>query len=297
MSAALPNKQAFIGVGTMGSLMAGCLLDAGVDLAVYDIRREAAEPLIERGATWADSAESVVSGCEIVWTSLPGPTQVESALLGNEAGVLSAMAAGAVLVDTTTNDPDVARRVSAACSERGLAMLDAPVSGRPPTMTMMVGGEREVFENVRNTLNAVAAQVFYVGPAGAGCVAKLATQYMGYTNLIAAIEGMLIARMGGVDPAVLAEIVTVSAGASRAFNAIPNSILNRSFEAGGTLDIVAKDVALACALAERLGAPADTGAVADARYKQAQAEGWGDEGYPIVARILEALAGAELLSD
>lgn len=294
MSAALPNKQAFIGVGTMGSLMAGCLLDAGVDLAVYDIRREAAEPLMQRGAKWADSAESAVAGCEIVWTSLPGPTQVESVLLGNEAGVLSAMDAGATLVDTTTNDPDLARRVSTACSERGLTMMDAPVSGRPPTMTMMVGGERDVFEGVRDSLDAVAAQVFYVGPAGAGCVAKLATQYMGYTNLIAAIEGMLIARMGGVDPAVLAEIVPVSAGASRAFNAIPNSILNRSFAAGGTLDIVAKDVALACALAERLEAPAGTGSIADALYQQAQAEGWGDEGYPIVARVLEALAGVDL---
>ena len=294
MSAARPNKQAFIGVGTMGSLMAGCLLDAGVDLAVYDIRREAAEPLLDRGARWSDSAEAAVDGCEIVWTSLPGPTQVESVLLGNEAGVLSAMAAGATLVDTTTNDPDVARRVTTACAPRGLTVLDAPVSGRPPTMTMMVGGDRAVFESVRSSLDAVAAQIFYVGPAGAGCVAKLATQYMGYTNLIAAIEGMLIARMGGVDPAVLAEIVPVSAGSSRAFNAIPNSILNRSFQAGGTLDIVAKDVALACALAERLGAPVGAGSVADALYKQAQAEGWGDEGYPIVARILEALAGVEL---
>ena len=278
----------------MGSLMAGCLLDAGVDLTVHDIRREAAEPLLQRGAQWGSSAEEAVAGCEMVWTSLPGPTQVGSVLLGNEAGVLSAMAEGAVLVDTTTNDPDVARRVSTACADRGLTMLDAPVSGRPPTMTMMVGGDRAVFESVHNSLDAVAAQVFYVGPAGAGCVAKLATQYMGYTNLIAAIEGMLIARMGGVDPAVLAEIVPVSAGASRAFNAIPNSILNRSFAAGGTLDIVAKDVALACALAERLEAPAGTGSVADALYKQAQDEGWGDEGFPIVARILEALAGTEI---
>lgn len=292
-----PKRQAFIGVGTMGSLMAGRLLDAGAQLSVYDIRREAAEPLIQRGAEWANGSEDAVAGCEIVWTSLPGPTQVESVLLGNEAGVLSAMAPGATLVDTTTNDPDVARRVSAACAERGLTMLDAPVSGRPPTMTMMVGGDTAAFERVRTTLDAVAAQIFYVGPAGAGCVAKLATQYMGYTNLIAAIEGMLIARMGGVDPAVLAEIVPVSAGASRAFNAIPNSILDRSFAAGGTLDIVAKDVALACTLAERLEAPAGTGSVADALYKQAQAEGWGDEGYPIVARILEALAGVELQRD
>ncbi len=294
MTKQLPQRQAFIGVGAMGSLMGGCLLDAGVDLAVFDIRREAAEPLLERGARWAASAEDAARGREIVWASLPGPAQVESALLGDEAAVLAAMADGAVLVDTTTNDPEVARRVAAACGNRGLAMLDAPVSGRPPTMTMMVGGERAVFERTRPALDTVAAQVFYVGPAGAGCVAKLATQYMGYTNLIAAIEGMLIGKLGGVDPAVLAEIVPVSAGASRAFNAIPNSILNRSFQAGGTLDIVAKDVALACALAERLGAPADTGSVADALYRAAQSAGWGSEGYPIVAQVLERLAGVEL---
>ena len=161
-------------------------------------------------------------------------------------------------------------------------------------MTMMVGGDRGVFDRARPALDAVAAQIFYVGPAGAGCTAKLATQYMGYTNLIAAIEGMLIARLGGVDPAVLAEIVPVSAGASRAFNAIPNSILSRSFEAGGTLDIVAKDVALACELAESLNAPAGTGQTANALYRQAQEAGWGSEGYPVVARILEGLAGADL---
>ena len=292
----LPQRQAFIGVGTMGSLMAGCLLDAGVELTVYDLRRAAAEPLLQRGARWADSAEAATAGCKMVWTSLPGPAQVESVLLRNEAGALSALADGGVLVDTTTNDPDVARRVAAACAERGLSMLDAPVSGRPPTMTMMVGGDESVFEQARSALDAVAAQVFYVGPSGAGCVAKLATQYMGYTNLITAIEGMLIARLGGVDPAVLAEIVPVSAGASRAFNAIPNAVLDGSYRAGGTLDIVAKDVALACALAERLGAPSATGAVADALYRRAQRAGWGSEGYPVVARLLEEMAGAELRS-
>ena len=290
------QKQAFIGVGTMGSLMAGRLLDAGVELTVYDITRAAAEPSLQRGASWADSAEAAVAGCEMVWTSLPGPTQVESVLLGDEFGVLSALAAGAVLVDTTTNDPDVARRVAAACAERGLSMLDAPVSGRPPTMTMMVGGDEAVFEQARPALDAVAAQVFYVGPSGAGCVAKLATQYMGYTNLIAAIEGMLIAKLGGVDPAVLAEIVPVSAGASRAFNAIPNAVLDGSYQAGGTLDIVAKDVALACALAERLGAPYSAGSAADALYRRAQEAGWGAEGYPVVARLLEAMAGSLLRS-
>ena len=290
----LANRQAFIGVGTMGSLMAGCLMDVGVELTVYDLRRSAAEPLLGRGAKWADSPASAVSGCGMVWVSLPGPAQVASVLLGDDAGVVAAMADGAVLVDTTTNDPDVARQVAGECATRGLAMLDAPVSGRPPTMTMMVGGDETVFERARPALDTVAAQVFYVGPAGAGCVAKLATQYMGYTNLIAAIEGMLIAKMGGVDPAVLAEIAPVSAGASRAFNAIPNAVLDGSYQAGGTLDIVAKDVALACELARRLDAPAHTGRVADALYRAAQDVGWGSEGYPIVARFLEEMAGVEL---
>ena len=290
----LPQQQAFIGVGTMGSLMAGRLLDAGADLTVFDVRREAADPLLRRGARWAGSAEEAAEGCAVVWTSLPGPAQVESVLLGNEGAVLSAMADGAALVDTTTNDPDVARRVADACSARGITMLDAPVSGRPPTMTMMVGGDPAVYEVALPSLEAVAAQIFYVGPSGAGCVAKLATQYMGYTNLIAAIEGMLIAKLGGVDPATLAEIVPVSAGASRAFNAIPNSVLNGSYQAGGTLDIVAKDVALACELARRLEAPSATGQMADSLYRQAQEAGWGAEGYPVVARILESLAGADL---
>ncbi len=288
------RKQAFIGVGTMGSVMAGCLLDAGVDLTIHDIRRESAEPLLDRGARWANSAEEAAADCAMLWVSLPGPAQVESVLLGDEGGVIGAMPRGATLVDTTTNDPDLARRVAKTCWDRGIAMLDAPVSGRPPTMTMMAGGELDAVERARPYLEVVAAQVFHVGPAGTGCVAKLATQYMGYTNLIAAIEGMLIARLGGVDPEVLAEIAPVSAGASRAFNAIPNSVLNRSFSAGGTLDIVAKDVALACELAKRLEAPSATGEVANALYRQAQEAGWGNEGYPVVARILEGLAGAEL---
>ena len=297
MTDTLPPRQAVIGVGTMGSLMASALLDAGVDLAVHDLRRAAAEPLLQRGARWCNTPADVARDCPVVWASLPGPEQVLSALLDTETGALAGMSPGAVLIDTTTDDPDVARRVAAACLERDCAMLDAPVSGRPPTMTLMAGGRRAVFDRMRPTLETVAAQVFYVGEAGAGCAAKLATQYMGYTNLIAAIEGMLIGKAAGIDPSVLAEIVPVSAGASRAFNAIPNAILDGSYQAGGTLDIVAKDVALACALAQRLHAPAATGEQANALYKAAQELGWGSAGYPVIARLLEELAGQKLTTD
>ena len=296
MPTKIPHHQAFIGIGTMGALMANRLLDAGIQLTVHDLRRNAAEPLLARGARWAATPAAATADAGIVWVSLPGPAEVESVLLGRGAASLNAMPSGATLIDTTTNDPAVAQQVAAACQERSIAMLDAPVSGRPPTMTLMAGGDRAAFDAARPALDLVAAQVFYVGAAGAGCTAKLATQYMGYTNLIAAIEGMLIAQMSGVDPSILAEIVPVSAGASRAFRSIPDAILNGRWQAGGTLDIVAKDVALACALAKRLGAPANTGGVASLIYETAQDAGLGPEGYPAVARVLEVMAGVELRS-
>ena len=192
----LPRLQGLIGAGTMGSLMAGGLLDAGVTLKVYDRRRAATEALVERGAIRAETAAEAATGCAIVWVSLPGPAEVTSVLLDEDAAVISAMSNYAVLVDTTTNDPEVARQAAAAAAKRGIAMLDAPVSGRPPTMTLMAGGDRADFHKAQPALEAVAAQVFYAGPSGAGCVAKLATQYMAYTNLIAAIEGMLIGADG-----------------------------------------------------------------------------------------------------
>jgi 3-hydroxyisobutyrate dehydrogenase-like beta-hydroxyacid dehydrogenase len=122
------------------------------------------------------------------------------------------------------------------------------------------------------------------------------TQYLGYTNFIASIEGMAVAAKAGIDLETLARIVPVSAGQSRTFDNAARNILNGTFAAGGTLDIVAKDVELACQLARDVGAPAALGTLASDLYKRAQAQGWGQEGFPVVARVLEAMAGIELRS-
>ena len=140
----------------------------------------------------------------------------------------------------------------------------------------------------------MAGNIFHVGEAGAGCVAKLVTQYLGYTNFVAALEGLLIGAKAGIDLGVLARIVPLSAGASRTFDNIPRSVLTRSFTAGGTLDIVAKDLALACDLAREVAAPANLGLLAHDVLHRAQAQGWGQEGFPVAAKILEAMAGCEL---
>jgi len=284
----------FVGTGTMGTPIAGCLIAAGHQLTVYDIRREATGALVAQGAGLAETPRAAAEGVDAVFTSLPGPAEVEVAVLDPEAGILRGMPSGAAYIDLTTNAPNTIRLLAERCGERGIAFLDAPVSGRPPNMTVMVGGEEADFARLRPLFEAIARNVFHVGPSGAGCVAKLVTQYLGYTNFIAALEGMLVAAKAGIDLGVLARIVPVSAGASRTFDNIPRSVLTGAFTSGGTLDIVAKDMDLAVSLAREVGAPGALGALASDVYKRAQAQGWGGEGFPVVARILEAMAGVEL---
>jgi len=284
----------FIGTGTMGTPIARCLIAAGHQLTVYDIRREATTALAGQGASVAETPRAAADGAEAVFTSLPGPSEVEAAALDPDAGILAGLRPRATYIDLTTNAPATVRRIAEACREHGIDFLDAPVSGRPPTMTVMVGGDAAAFARCRPLFEAIAANVFHVGPSGAGCAAKLVTQYLGYTGFIAAIEGMLVAAKAGIDLGVLAQIVPVSAGQSRTFDNIPRGVFNRSFAAGGTLDIVAKDMDLAVALAREVGAPGALGALASDIYKRAQAQGWGQEGFPVVARVLEGMAGVEL---
>ena len=300
-------RLGFVGTGTMGNPMARCLIDAGHQLTIHDLRRDATTNLCDLGARWAESPRATAEASEVVFTSLPGPTEMEHAVLDPSTGILAGLTSAGTrpagdkplpytrgYVDMTTNAPGVVRRIAEACRARGVAMLDAPVSGRPPGMTIMVGGDAAAFATYRPLLACMGRNVFHVGETGAGCIAKLVTQYLGYANLVTALEGFLIAAKAGVDLGVLAQIVPVSAGASRTFDHIPRSVLTGTFTAGGTLDIVAKDVHLACELAREVGAPAHTGLIADDAYQRAQAQGWGQLGFPIVARVLEAMAGVEL---
>jgi 3-hydroxyisobutyrate dehydrogenase-like beta-hydroxyacid dehydrogenase len=147
----------FVGTGTMGGPMAGCLIDAGHQLTVYDIRAEATAGLRERGARLAQNPAATARESEVIFTSLPGPHEVETAVLDPATGILAGLQAGSAYIDMTTNAPAVARRLAEACRARSIDMLDAPVSGRPPGMTVMVGGEPQVFARFRPLLAAMAA--------------------------------------------------------------------------------------------------------------------------------------------
>ena len=284
----------FIGTGTMGSPIADCLIRAGHSISVFDRRPEATSTLCAQGALLAETAFAAARDADATFTSLPGPAEFEVAMLEPQRGILAGLRPGTAHIDLTTNAPKSIALVAEACLARGVTLIDAPVSGRPPTMTVMVGADDATFARYRPLFDAIAANVFHVGPSGAGATAKLVTQYLGYTNFIASIEGMLIAAKAGIDLETMARIVPASAGQSRTFDNIARGVLPGTFVAGGTLDIVAKDVALACQLARDVGAPASLGALASDFYQRAQAAGWGREGFPVVARILEAMAGVAL---
>jgi 3-hydroxyisobutyrate dehydrogenase len=284
----------FVGTGTMGTSIAGCLIRAGHSLLVYDRRPEATAVLGAQGALQAKTAFAAARDSEVVFTSLPGPTEFEAVMLEPQTGILDGLQPGGVHIDLTTNAPKTVARVAEACRLREVELIDAPVSGRPPTMTVMVGASDAAFIRCRPLFEAIAAHVVHAGPVGAGTIARLVTQYLGYTSFIASIEGMLVAAKAGIDLETMARIVPLSAGQSRTFDAIPRGVFPGTFAAGGTLDIVAKDVELACQLARDVGAPTALGALASDIYRRAQARGWGQEGFPVVARVLEAMAGTEL---
>jgi 3-hydroxyisobutyrate dehydrogenase len=286
----------YIGTGTMGNPMAKALIEAGHSVTVFDVRRESATNLCEMGANWAESPQKLADVSEVVFTSLPGPVETENVLTAPDTGILAGLKTGCTWIDTTTNSPIVIHHLADVCKKMGIKMLDCPVSGRIPNMTMMVGGDPEVFEQHRSVLETMGKDVIYVGGTGSGCTAKLVTQYLGYSNFVAGVEGMIIGAKAGLDMDILAKLIPISASASGVMARSLDVVLDGTFASNGTLDIVAKDLHLACQLARDVQAPSRIGDIVDDVLQRAQAQGLGTEGYPVVARILEQMAGAEVRS-
>ena len=286
----------YIGTGVMGNPMAKALIEAGHSVTVHDLNRESATNLCEMGANWADDPRQLSESSEVVFTSLPGPVQAENVLTNPDTGILSGLRVGGTWVDTTTNSPTMIHKLASLCKQRGIEMLDCPVSGRIPNMTMMVGGDQAVFNKQRPVLETMGKEVIYVGGTASGCTAKLVTQYLGYSNFIAGIEGMLIGAKAGLDMDILARLIPISASASGVMERSMGVVLDGTFASNGTLDIVAKDLHLACQLARDVQAPSRIGDIVDDVLQRAQAQGWGQEGYPIVAKVLEQMANSDVRS-
>jgi len=218
-------RVGFIGLGLMGSGMTNNLQKAGHKLVVHDQRKEAAAKLLAGGAEWASSPRDVAAQSEIVFTSLPGPPEFEAVAVGKN-GLLEGMQKGQPLFDLSTNSPTTVRRIHAAFAERGVHMLDAPVSGGPQgaksgRLALWVGGSQAIFERHKALLDAMGDQARHVGPIGAGSVAKLVHNCAGYALQRVLAEVFTLGVKGGVEPLALFEAVRQGAvGRRRSFDGL-----------------------------------------------------------------------------
>ena len=201
----------FIGLGNMGGGMSANIQKAGYSMVVYDLREEAARPLLEGGARLANTPAEVAAASDITFTSLPGPYEVESVSLG-ASGVLEGIRPGSVYIDLSSSRPTLIREIEPQFRAKGAFVLDAPVSGGKTgaasgNLAVMVGGDREVFDRVKPVLDAFGDKVFYAGEIGAGSVAKLVHNMIGHSVRQAIAEGLTLGVKAGVEPEALWECI------------------------------------------------------------------------------------------
>lgn len=290
----------FIGLGTMGQHMAMNLLRGGHTLSVHDLRREAASTHLVAGATWADTPGAAAMGAEVVFTSLPGPVEVEAVALGDH-GLLTGMRGGTAYFDLTTNSPTVVRSLHARFAERGVAVLDAPVSGGPrgartKKLALWVGGDEGVFKHHKPVLDAIGDQARYVGPIGAGSVAKLVHNCAGYGIQTVLAEVFSLGVKAGVEPLALWQAVRQGAlGRRRTFDGLIDQFLPGVFEPPAfALRLAHKDVTLATALGRECHVPMRMANLALAELTEALNRGWAERDSRVSMLLQEERAGVEI---
>ena len=293
-------KIGFIGLGTMGRHMASNLIKAGHELVVHDVRPEASALHRKAGAGWAETPREVAEATHVVFTSLPGPPEVEAVALG-EQGLLAGFAAGKVYFDLTTNSPALVRRIHTVFAARGIQMLDAPVSGGPRgaetrRLALWVGGDETVFKRYKPVLDAIGDQPYYVGPIGAGSIAKLVHNCAGYVIQTALAEVFTLGVKAGVDPLALWKAVRQGAvGRRRTFEGLVDQFLPGRFEpAAFALRLAHKDVTLATSLGREHKVPMRLANITLEEMTEALNRGWGERDSRVAMLLQEERAGVEI---
>ena len=296
-------KVGFIGLGTMGASMAANLQKAGYELVVHDVRRAAAERHLAAGAAWADTPKALAAECEVIFTSLPGPPEVEAVALGDN-GLIAGMKDGSAYFDLSTNSPTLVREINRRFSEKHLYMLDAPVSGGPKgaasgRLALWVGGDEQIFNRHKKVLDAIGDQARYVGPIGAGSVAKLVHNMFGYIMTTGLAEVFTMGVKAGIEPLAIWEAVRQGAiGRRGAFDAMPDQFLPDRYEPPAfALRLAFKDVSLAVALGREMGVPMRLANLVHAEMTEAMGRGWENRDSRVAMKLQTERAGVEIKVD
>ncbi len=287
----------WIGTGVMGVPMAGHLLDAGHSLTIFNRTRERGKVLLDRGAAWADTPAQVADGSEVVFTMVGYPSDVEESYLGKQ-GIFSSARSGTVAVDMTTSSPALARRLAEEGAKKGVGVLDAPVSGgdvgaRNAALSIMVGGEKDVFGKIKPLFEKMGKTIVLQGPPGSGQHTKMVNQVLISGIMVSLCEGLLYARGAGLDPEVVLESVGSGAAASWSLNNLLPRILKGNLEPGFYVEHFIKDMGIASAEAETMQLALPGLALAKQLYQAVLACGGARKGTQALILALQALNGGK----
>jgi len=296
----------FIGLGNMGGPMALHLIKAGDhSVQVFDVRREAAAPHLAAGATWGDFPQQIAAQSEILFTSLPGPPEVEDVMFG-AAGIIHGIRPGSVYVDLSTNSPTLVRRIHQVLKQKGVDMLDAPVSGgaggaKAANLAIMVGGDEAVFRRVAPVLEIIGAkdQITHIGAIGAGNIAKLAHNQLCMVTSAAIAEAFTMATKAGVAPEALFKVISDGAfGRGLLLKGLPAVVFKGDFDRPATfaLKLARKDVVLANEIAREFHVPIPLAALVEQHLTEAVARGLGDKDGAAAFALQEEKAGVKVRS-
>ena len=282
----------------MGKPMARNLLKAGYSLVVYDVASGPVAELTAAGAEAGESSSDTARRVEMVITMLPDGPDVEKAVLG-PGGVLEGARPGSMVVDMSSISPTVSQKVAAACSEKGVEFLDAPVSGGEPkavdgTLAIMVGGKSEVFEKALPVLQKMGSSVTLTGPAGAGNVTKLANQIMVACNIAAMGEALVLATRAGLDPEVVFNAVKGGLAGSTVLNAKAPMAIARNFKPGFRIRLHQKDLRNALLAAESMKVSLPITSLVQQMLMALMNEGKGDLDHSAIVTFIEGMAGIEV---
>lgn len=291
-------RVGFIGLGIMGKPMASNIIRKGYEVTVYNRSKKSVEELVALGATRVSSPSEVAKNSDLVIDMVTDAPDVQDVILG-ENGVIAGSHEGMTVVDMSTNLPDIATAVSSALSKKGVEFLDAPVSGgdkgaREATLTIMVGGKKDVFEKCLPIFRCVGKEIVYMGETGSGQATKLCNQVAVSLHTLATCESLLLGTAAGLKPEALLKVLTSGAASSWNLSNLGPKILSRDFEPGFKAAHIHKDLRYAMRLAEKEKlALLGTGVVYQL-FNAVLADNYGEKGTQVLARILEKLAEREI---
>ena len=282
----------------MGKPMAKNLMDAGYDLTVHNRSPQKAQELGEQGATVAESPKEIARNSDIIVTMLPGPPEVREIVAG-EGGLLENSREGSLIVDMSTSSPVLARELARYAGERGVGMLDAPVSGGDVgaiegTLSVMVGGEEADFERARPLCGAMGETVTHVGPTGAGQVTKAANQVVVALVIEAVSEALVLGSAGGVAPEKILEVLSGGLAANKVMEVKREKFLSHKFDPGFRSELHHKDLGIALAAGREYGVVLPVTAIVDQMLLAMRKKGWGGEDHSALLRVIEDLSQHEI---